>query len=185
MLCMVFNTIKRRLVAQQGVTLVELLLSLALSVLLLQVTVQVLGISLTEWQIKTSKTELQQNARFAVDSIVRDLQYAKSITITGTKQLSFSSDKYTQNAPQVTYTYDTAAKPYAIRRNKNDGSGAQPVAGGSPTSPITISSCTFTSLVNNSAGKPKTIHIALTATDTNTGQQFSIETAVTANLVAP
>ncbi|QJW45338.1 hypothetical protein HA075_05755 [bacterium BFN5] len=185
MLCVVFNRVKRRLVAQEGVTLIELLLSLALTVLLLQVTVQVLGITLTEWQIKTSRTELQQNARFAVDSIVRDLQYAKSITINGTKQLSFLSDKYTHNAPQVTYTYDTAAKPYAIRRNKNDGSGAQPVAGGSLTSPITISSCTFTSLVNNSLGKPKTIHIALTATDTNTGQQFSIETAVTANLVAP
>jgi Tfp pilus assembly protein PilW len=170
---------------QSGYMLAELLVAIPLMLIMLTVIHQVLGVCLAMWQDGSIRIELQQNVRFAADSIVRDVQYAKSITITGGNKLDVITEKYGASAQRITYSYDKAVQPYAIRRNKNDGSGAQPVIGGNKKSPVTVSVCQFTPLVKNAAGDPRTVNIIITALNTTTGQHFTIETAVTANLVAP
>ncbi|HEY3423197.1 MAG TPA: prepilin-type N-terminal cleavage/methylation domain-containing protein, partial [Negativicutes bacterium] len=66
---------------QRGFTLIELMISLALTVMLLYGVSGILASSLQLWKFNGGKMEIQQTARYAVDCIVRDLQYAWKIDI--------------------------------------------------------------------------------------------------------
>lgn len=177
--------VKQCLTNRQGMTLAELMIGIALAALLLAVVGRFLFLALTAWQSGNSSTTLQQTARFAADSIVRDVQYARSINLHGTDQVSLTTDKYGMSNQLITYSYDTAVKPPVLRRNKNDGSGAQPMTGGNSNAMIGVSACRFTVLATSRTGRPRTVNIAITVLDGSSGRQFTVETAVTGRMVPP
>jgi len=132
-----------------------------------------LAASVTAWQAGSSRTDVQQTARFAVDSLVRDIQYAHKISLTGTTRIDIWTDKYGPPNQQITYLLDTAGATAILRRN------SQPVTGESSNTTISISSLRLTTLAANQWSEPRIIGIVLTAVDHNTGQRYTICTAVT------
>jgi len=167
---------------QQGFTLVELMTGLMLTVLLLAGIFGLLSTSLLSWQFGNSRMEVQHTARYAVDSIVRDLQFAKTITVNSTTKLTLTTEQF--GSKTIEYYLDTTSNPYTLRRDQKDGSGGQPVTGGSMIN-ISVTDVQFSTLSTNSAGQPKTIGITLTATDVSQAdvskrQSFTVTTAVTA-----
>jgi prepilin-type N-terminal cleavage/methylation domain-containing protein len=172
---------------QRGFTLIELMISLALTVMLLYGVSGILASSLQLWKFNGGKMEIQQTARYAVDCIVRDLQYAWKIDIISPTSLTLKTNQYGEKTKTITYTLDTSGPSYKLRRNQGDGSGAQPVTGDNIIN-ASISNLKLTSLATNQSGETKTVGIRLTVTDISQTdpdkrQTYTIVTAVTANNV--
>ncbi len=172
---------------QHGFTLIELMISLALTVMLLYGISGILASSLHLWRFNSGKIEIQQTARYAVDCIVRDLQYAWKIDIISPTSLTLKTNQYGEQTKTITYTLDTNGPSYKLRRNQGDGSGAQPVTGDNIIN-ASISNLKLTSLATNQSGETKTVGIRLTVTDISQTdldkqQTYTIVTAVTTNNV--
>lgn len=173
----------RRLKKNRGATLLELLIWLMLTMLLITAVIQLLATSIANWRMINSQTALQQTVRFAVDSMVRDIQFAQRISLDNDRKITVTTGKYGKNGQQITYTYDTRVMPHVLRRDKNDGSGAQPMTGGNSNTVIHIRDCRFVILATDGDGFPRTVQIEITACDTGTGRHFTLQTAVTGRLV--
>ena len=173
-----------RLARQDGSTLIELMIGLTLTVLLLSAVFTLLSTSLLSWSQGSSKMEVQQTARFAVDSIVRDLKFASSITINSSTMLTLVTSQYT-STKTIVYTLDATTVNQKLRReDRTGGSGAQPVTGDTFMN-ASVSNLSFTPLATNQAGVVRTVGIVLTVNDPVKNQDFTIETAATAINVAP
>ena len=160
---------------QSGFSLVELLVAMSLLVLLLAGVFGILSVSVTSWVQGSSKTEVQQVARQAVDTMVREIQYANSIALNSATSLTVSTVQAGTNKT-INYYLDTASSPRIIYRN--DGGGARPLTGGSTVN-VSISSLTFT--LFPTSGTARAVEIRITAVDlAKPTNQVQIETAVTA-----
>ncbi|MEG6584044.1 PilW family protein [Dendrosporobacter sp. 1207_IL3150] len=164
---------------QKGTTLVELIAAIMLTAMLLSAIAGVLSTSMAAWRNGTSRTDVQQTARYAVDSIVRDVKFAKSINVLSFKQIEIVTDKYATPNQKITYKLDTAYSPYILRRS------SQPVTGGSTNTTIHISNLEISVLALSKNLLPKTIGIKLVAEDLQTGQQITIETAASSIFIDP
>lgn len=168
---------------QLGFTLAELTVALALTAILLAALLSLLSTSLNSWQAGSTRTELQQTARYAVDMMVRELQYANSIIINSETSLTLQTNQY--QSKTVTYFLDSNSNPPILRRNQHDNSGSLPVTGdGSlPNVGVTVE---FKPLkyVNGNDAIVKTVGITLkawddTQKDAAKQQAYKIQTAVT------
>ena len=160
---------------QSGFSLAELLVAMGLLVILLAGVFGVLSVSVSSWLQGSSKTEVQQVARQAMDAMVREIQYASSITRNNAASLTITTVQ-AGTSKTINYFLDTTASPHIIYRN--DGSGARPLTGGSTIS-VNISALTFT--LFPASGTPRAVEIKLTAQDmANPANTVQIETAVTA-----
>ena len=161
--------------SQQGFSLIELLVAMGLMVLLLAAISGVLSVSVNSWLQGSSKTEVQQVARQAMDTMAREIQYASSITRNSATSISFSTVQ-AGSVRTINYYLDTSASPQVIYRN--DGSGARPLTGGSNI-PVSISVLRFT--LFPASGTARAVEIKMTAVDLNRpANQIQLETAVTA-----
>ena len=61
---------------QNGLTLVEIMIAVALSVILLGGVIQIFAGTKASYRVQDNLARLQENARFAIDSITRDLRLA-------------------------------------------------------------------------------------------------------------
>lgn len=160
-----------------GFTLVELVVSMGLLVLLLAGVYGLLSISLTSWLQGSSKTEVQQVARQALDSMAREIQFASSITRNSASSITFTTVQ-AGVSKTINYYLDTTTNPQIIRRN--DGTGARALTGGSNIQ-VSISALTFTLFPPDPATPKRAVEIKLTAVDLNRpANQIQLETAVTA-----
>lgn len=164
---------------QTGFTLVELVIAMALTVLLLTGLFTMLSTSLRIWTLGGSKTEIQQTARYGIDMLTRDLQFATQIAVNSETNLDLWTNKYGTANQKISYSLDTSGSTKILRRNMNTGSNAQPITGGGNT-PISVD-IAFKDLTPS--GSTKTIRIWLQTTDLNTKQQFTIDTAVSSMLI--
>lgn len=177
---------KKLLAKQQGFTLLELLLGMSLTALLLAVIFGLLVTSFKIWQTASSRCDLQQNARYAVDIMIRDLQYATEINIHNPPVgIDLRTNKYGTDNQQITYKRVLSSHPLPIRyvliRDLHNGAGAQPVTGGGEVV-VDIAALTFTDLTPLGHFGTKTVGITLTAQDT-AGRSYTLETAVTATMI--
>jgi prepilin-type N-terminal cleavage/methylation domain-containing protein len=162
---------------QAGFTLVELVVAMGLLVLLMAGVFGLLQISLTSWLQGSSKTEVQQVARQALDSMAREIQYASSITRNSASSITFTTVQ-AGVSKTINYYLDTTTNPQIIYRN--DGTGNRPLTGGSDI-PVSISTLTFTLFPPDPAPTKRAVEIKLTAVDLNRpDNQVQLETAVTA-----
>ena len=161
--------------SQQGFSLIELLVAMGLMVLLLAAISGVLSVSVNSWLQGSSKTEVQQVARQAMDTMAREIQFASSITRNSETSITFTTVQ-AGSVRTINYYLDTSASPQVIYRN--DGSGARPLTGGSNI-PVSISVLRFT--LFPASGTARAVEIKMTAVDLNRpANQIQLETAVTA-----
>ena len=161
--------------SQQGFSLIELLVAMGLMVLLLAAISGVLSVSVNSWLQGSSKTEVQQVARQAMDTMAREIQFASSITRHSETSITFTTVQ-AGSVRTINYYLDTSASPQVIYRN--DGSGARPLTGGSNI-PVSISVLRFT--LFPASGTARAVEIKMTAVDLNRpANQIQLETAVTA-----
>ena len=161
--------------SQQGFSLIELLVAMGLMVLLLAAISGVLSVSVNSWLQGSSKTEVQQVARQALDTMAREIQFASSITRHSETSITFTTVQ-AGSVRTINYYLDTSASPQVIYRN--DGSGARPLTGGSNI-PVSISVLRFT--LFPASGTARAVEIKMTAMDLNRpANQIQLETAVTA-----
>ncbi len=66
---------------QSGLTLVELIITLAILGLVLSIAYNFYLVGLKSWNSSAAKIEECQNARIALDAIIRELQYASSFSL--------------------------------------------------------------------------------------------------------
>jgi prepilin-type N-terminal cleavage/methylation domain-containing protein len=164
---------KRYFANQQGFTLMELMIGLALTGLLMAGVFGLLSSSLQSWRLGSGKTELQQTARYAVDKMARDLHHGKSFQVTDPYTVVFV-DSFSGN----TYQYYLDRTSYILYRQPVNPAGvSQPVTG------VNVQNSTNV-LINQSnqvlfvSPDSNTVKITVTATDTNTNQSVFLRTAI-------
>lgn len=161
---------------KDGFTLIELIIGLALTTLLLAALFTLLSTSLKVWSLGSSKTEVQHTARYCIDVLTRDLQFATQITKNSDTNLELSTNKYQSKNPTINFTYEKTGNIGTLYRTMDKNK--QPISGGD-NSPISIDEFTFTT----QGTPPKTVLIKIAAKDINTNQEFIIETAVSSMLI--
>lgn len=73
---------RRYLTDSAGFTYIELIVGMSLTIMLLGAVFGLLSVSLTSWQVGSSRIDAQQTARIGLDAIVREIRYeAVSIQI--------------------------------------------------------------------------------------------------------
>lgn len=157
---------------QAGFTLLEVLISLTITVVLLAALIPLFATSLALWRTSGSQSEVQQTARFAVDSMVRDLKYGSDIRKVNDNELSFIDAQGRRSG----YRLSTSSH---ILYNLLSNDKPQPVTGANIQAAANV-------LVYGDYGSAKalfhvqeqTVYLYLTAVDTVTGQSFTVHTAV-------
>ena len=158
---------------QQGFTLAELIIGMSLTVLLLTGIGTLLSVNVQSWLTGSSRTEVQQTARYAMDMMVRELRYAK--TFTGSSHsLSFIDAK----PPNNQYRYYLNTTNHILYREPISPTGtAQPVTGvnvnGSTTVVINKANETLFEVLDNN-----TVVITLTATDTVRNESYTLRSVI-------
>jgi len=159
-------------IKQAGFTLLEVLISLTITVVLLTALVPLFATSLALWRTSGSQSEVQQTARFAVDSMVRDLKYGSDIRKINDNELSFIDSQGRQSGYRLSTSNHIL---YNLLSNNNP----QPVTGANIQKTANV-------LVYGDYGASKalfhvqeqTVYLYLTAVDAVTGQSFTVHTAV-------
>jgi len=165
----------------KGFTLVEVLVAIPLVVLLLSGIFNVLSVAVTSYQMSNGRMAVQQTARFAVDNIVRELQFVQggAITLNSANEIEFVTNR---NGVNETVIYSDAI-------NNSDGTvqlmrNNVPITGDNITS-VSISNLVFAP-VNASNPTPtyplttNIVSITLTAEATNVinNPHYTVETTV-------
>jgi type II secretory pathway pseudopilin PulG len=78
---------KKYFTTQHGLTLIELIIGITLMLLVLHCTVDLFSGSIKVWIYCKNQSHIQQTARIAMDTIVREIRYARQITFKNTSSL--------------------------------------------------------------------------------------------------
>lgn len=177
---------------QQGFTLAELIIGMSLTVLLLTGVGTMLSVNVQSWLTGSSRAEVQQTARYAMNMMVRDLQLSEKLPdadpqknytfrlITGIDGADNYILEYKDARSKKIYRYylDKTAtdtkKKYILYKHQMDTGTKQPVTGES-----------LTAIVINKNNEPlfellddNTVLITLIATDIVTNQSYETRTVV-------
>lgn len=162
---------------QHGFTLTELVIGIALSVVLLSAMVPLLTTNIGAWIAGSSRSEVQQTARYAVDSMVRELRYSRNFQIETTFLNGQSITFVNLDTNNLNRYYLSNVNHLIYRQAITTGGYPQPLTG--------LNIRNSTNVVINPENQPlfevpdqNTVLINLTATDTVTGQSVTIRTAV-------
>ena len=177
---------------QQGFTLAELIIGMSLTVLLLTGVGTMLSVNVQSWLTGSSRAEVQQTARYALNMMVRDLQLSEKLPdadpqknytfrlITGIDGADNYILEYKDARSKKIYRYyldktatDTKMK-YILYKHQMDTGTKQPVTGES-----------LTAIIINKNNEPlfellddNTVLITLIATDIVTNQSYETRTVV-------
>jgi len=164
---------KRYFSNQQGFTLVELMIGLALTVILLSGIFGLLDSSLRSWRFGSGRTEVQQTARYAMDTMVRELKYGTNFHADNAYTIS-----YVEASTGNSYKYFLDTTDHILYRQPVIPAGtSQPVTG------LNVQNSTNV-LINQEnqtlfqSSDSNAVKITLTATDTVTNQSVALRTVV-------
>ena len=163
---------RKYLTAQNGFTLLELLIGMTLTILLLSGMLSLFKANLTIYVAEKSRTSIQQTVRLAVDKVMREIRYAQNISIHSAQSLSITKVSGEINTFQLGGGLHTNTLYVIIDKTK-----VVP-AGGTSTNPITenvVTNLMFTPYPDHS--NIQAITISLEVTDPNTGQKCTTQTA--------
>ena len=161
---------------QDGFTLVELLIGLALTTLLLQALFPLLSTSLLSSRSSVSRTVVHQTARMAVEAMTRDLRFASSVSspTVGTTTSSIHFQR-----PGAGGKLETLIFQLGLPQGTYHQTLYRIIAPGQST-PLTQN---VVSDLRFEFYEPRMVGIVLTVTDPDTGVADTMETTVTcANL---
>ncbi|WP_371371396.1 PilW family protein [Sporomusa aerivorans] len=164
---------------QSGVSLVELVIALMLIVLLLPASLGLLTTALSAWKAGISRSEVQQTARFALDSMVRNLRYGDTYMLESNKSITYRNVR-PGNQQDYIYRYNVGADHKLYHSGVTPYSTPQPVTGDNIKG--------GSSIIINANGEPlftqpngtdtNYIIITIYAADTATGQTWETASAV-------
>lgn len=146
----------------RGVSLIELMVALAIGMLLIMGLVQVFGASRTAYQLSSGLSRVQENGRFALDILQRDIRMAGHMGCVN-DQARFLPANITASRPALISTFLTAdqqfgtaaaptsdysAAPFPLRFNRSiQGYNAAGTASGDtltlPSAPVVATSNTW------------------------------------------
>ena len=149
--------------AEQGYSLVALLIAVNLHLILFACTVTAADLSIRQNTMILNKIALQEEVRYAMDSIVRDFMYAKDFVVTDNR-LEIITDKY----GQIIYTIDTNQTTCRLTCDN------QPITGESKRSNSIITQFQVEEV------SPTTISIRIEAAGKKTKNTFALRTVITA-----
>lgn len=86
-----------------GITLIEMLVSIAIASLLLLITLQVISRSYVNWRRESTRTQLQTNTKTAVETVAQVIRSAKSVEAQNSQP-----DSHAPN-PENPYSWTSAA----------------------------------------------------------------------------
>jgi len=108
------------MLAKKAVTLIEILLVITLSALLMTVIIPFIRSVNDSWNVGSSRTEILQNGRAALETMTRYIRQARRITqIPGSTQIKIRDrdDKF-----DITFYYDDGVKKNLMMRSNETGS---------------------------------------------------------------
>ncbi len=152
---------------QSGFTLVELLIGIALSSLLMAVIFSFLFVSLKAWNTGSIRSELQQTARISLDTMVRELRYAKVIQLPSANGTASTITFTNSRNEVVTYVCGTSSGVNQQTLYRRVFLTDNPLT----ENTVTLLSFTVT--------RPRTVYAVITVTDTKSGLSETLQTAVT------
>lgn len=166
---------------QQGFTLVELVIGMLLTVLLLAGIGSLLSVTVQSWMSGSSRTEVRQTARYAMDMMVRELRYANTfIKETPLPNNAVDSIKFSDLAAPTPnqYRYYLKTSDHILYRVPVSPAGSeQPVTGanvsGSTNVVINQDNTTVFEVLDSN-----TVVITLTATDTVRNESYTLRSVV-------
>lgn len=141
-----------RLARQSGVSLVELMIALVISLILLGGVIQILSSSKDSYNMQEGTSRLQQNARFAIDRIVQDLGAAGYMGCLDSADANFPMfNDLTNQAYGSAYDFGNAvfggegtglngSDTISIRRGSANGGIRLTAPMTDPTSPVQVDS---------------------------------------------
>lgn len=148
----------------RGYFLVELLIALSLMVIVLGVIINLFLFATRAWHNDNKMLELQQEAKFSVDSIVRDITYAKSFQIYPDK-FEILLEQENQRDIKIVYHVSTQLNQSRLMRDN------QPVTGQTRHGKFSVENLSFQKI------NDQTILIKMSFIDVETKQKFMIDTA--------
>lgn len=162
---------KKNYPAQQGISLVELVVGMLLLIIVLTATVSLFSTFLQVWSNEKSHTSMTQTARSAVDRMVREIRDAKSVSLDTTSSLTIRKFSGERNTFQRGSGFH--ANTLYLIIDKEDAT----LNGGLSANPITEN--VITNLVFTPCPDPVTsqvILISLEVTDPQTGKKHEFHT---------
>lgn len=163
---------KKYFTTQHGLTLIELVIGIALMLLLLHSTVDLFSGSIKVWMFGKNQSHIQQTARIAMDTIVREIRYAHQITFKSTSSLLITK----KNGENKTLQLGGGLHSKTLYLITDKTKVVPP--GGISTNPITenlITDLQFTPY--SQSGSNKAVLITLEVTDDSTGGKKVLHTA--------
>lgn len=158
--------------AQHGLTLIELIVSTSLMLILLIGIVDLFSGSIKIWILNKNQTQIQQAARIAMDTIVREIRYAHQITFKSPSSLVITKENGQNNTLQLGGGFNAKTLYIIIDKTK-----AIP-AGGVSSNPITENLVTNLQFIPYPQNEPfKAVLITLEVTDESTGGKKLLHTA--------
>lgn len=154
---------------QHGLTLIELVIGITLILCLLSSTVNLFSGSLKVWTFGKQQSQLNQTARIAMDSIVKDIRYAQQITLKNTSSLVVTKVNGETRTFQLGEGLHSKTLYVLIDKTK-----AIP-PGGISSSPITENLVTDLQFVQRE--NSKAVLVTLEVTNTSTGGRTLLWTA--------
>jgi prepilin-type N-terminal cleavage/methylation domain-containing protein len=157
---------------QHGLTLIELIIGMSLMLILLTGIIDLFSGSIKVWISGRNQTYIQQTARIAMDTIVREVRYAHQITLKNTSSLIVTKENGQSNTLQLGGGLNSKTLYIIIDKTK-----AMP-AGGISSNPITenvVTNLQFTPYPQNETFKA--VLITLEVTDESTGERKLLHTA--------
>jgi prepilin-type N-terminal cleavage/methylation domain-containing protein len=95
----------------RGITLIELLMSMALFSVIIAVALSVFVVSLKIWDSNKSRADIRQDGSLAMEKMVRYLELADNITAATTSSITFSADINNDGTDEtVTFAFDGVNK---------------------------------------------------------------------------
>lgn len=119
---------------RKGFTLVELIIGMGLTMLLTSILVIGLANSLTVWQAGKNRSEIEQTARYVLDTMAREIRYANTININSKSSITLTQINPRTNKVQekITFRYGSSESKTIYKITDKTASG-----GGIGTNPLT------------------------------------------------
>ncbi len=146
---------------QRGYTLAELLTAMAVLGLLLAGLLLTLQEGQTAYQYGAGRAEVQQNARVALDRMLRELRSASTITTSSASAVTFTYLDDTSTLITVAYSLSGASAPYLLQRNQTGAANQPDTLVGGVTS-LAITYYDINDVVTTTAANVRSIEIQIT-----------------------
>ena len=154
---------------ERGFTLAELLTAMAVLALLLTGLLLTLQQGQNAYLYGAGRAEVQQNARVALERMLRELRDASSVTTASANDIKFTFLDDTSTLVTVEYSLSGASAPYLLQRNQT-----VPAIAGQPDTLVggvnsfTVTYYDFNNVVTTTAANVYAVNISITTRSEDT-----------------